>query len=50
MTSAAIDYKKEGPIYGIGSNIFKLAGSVILYGIVSSWVFGMIRYGIEVLK
>lgn len=50
MTSAAIDYKKEGPIYGIGSNIFKLAGSVILYGIVSSWLFGMIRYGIEVLK
>lgn len=26
MTSAAIDYKKEGPIFGIGSNIFKLAG------------------------
>ena len=31
MTSAALDYKREGPIYGIGSNIFKLAGSVILY-------------------
>lgn len=44
MTSAALDYKKEGPIYGIGSNIFKLAGSVILYGIVAAWLFGMIRY------
>ncbi len=44
MTSAALDYKKEGPIYGIGSNIFKLAGSVILYGIVAAWFFGMIRY------
>ena len=49
MTSAAIDYKKEGPIYGIGSNIFKLAGSVILYGVVSAWFFGMIRYIIEVI-
>ena len=44
MTSAALDYRKEGPIYGLGSNIFKLAGSVILYGVVSAWLFGMIRY------
>lgn len=44
MTSSALDYKREGPIYGIGSNMFKLAGSVILYGIVSAWFFGMIRY------
>lgn len=44
MTSAALDYRKEGPIYGLGSNIFKLAGSVILYGIVSAWFFGMIRF------
>ena len=44
MTSAALDYKKEGPIYGIGSNIFKLAGSVILYGVVAAWFFGMIRF------
>ena len=44
MTSSALDYKKEGPIYGIGSNMFKLAGSVIIYGIVSAWFFGMIRY------
>lgn len=44
MTSAALDYRKEGPIYGLGSNIFKLAGSVILYGVVSAWFFGMIRF------
>lgn len=44
MTSAGIEYKKEGPIYGLGSNIFKLAGSVILYGIVSAWIFGFLRY------
>lgn len=44
MMSAGMEYKKEGPVYGIGSNIFKLAGSVILYGIVSAWIFGTIRY------
>ena len=31
-------------IYGIGSNIFHLAGSVIVYGIISAFVFGLIRY------
>ncbi len=44
MTSAALDYRKEGFIYGLGSNMFKLAGSVILYGVVSAWFFGMIRF------
>ena len=49
MTSAALDYKKEGLVYGFGSNMFKLAGSVILYGVVSAWFFGMIRYVIGVM-
>ena len=44
MTSATLDYKKEGLISGFGSNMFKLAGSVILYGVVSAWIFGLIRY------
>ena len=44
VTSAALEYKHEGPIFGIGANIFKLAGSVILYGIVSACFFGIIRY------
>lgn len=44
LQSAILDYKKEGPIYGFGSNVFKLAGSVILYGVVSAYIFAMIRY------
>lgn len=43
MTSAALEYRKEGLVLGIGTNIFKLAGTVILYGIVSVYVFGIIR-------
>lgn len=44
VTSATIEYKREGLILGIGSNMFKLAGSVIVYGIVAAWFFGVIRY------
>lgn len=43
MMSAGLEYKKEGPIFGLGSNLFKLAGSVILYGVVSAWFFGLLR-------
>ena len=44
MTSSSMDYRTEGFIYGIGSNMFKLAGSVILYGVLSAFIFGTIRY------
>ena len=44
MTSSMIDYKKEGLVTGIGANAFKLTGSVILYGVVSAYVFGIVRY------
>ena len=43
MTSAALEYRKEGFVLGIGSNFFKLAGSVILYGIVSAFLFCIIK-------
>ncbi len=43
MTSAALEYRTEGLILGIGSNIFKLAGTVILYGIVAVYFFGLVR-------
>ena len=43
MTSAAMEYKNEGFVLGIGANIFKLSGTVILYGVVSVYIFGLIR-------
>lgn len=43
-TSSAMEYRNEGLTTGIGANIFKLSGSVILYGIVSAYLFGIIRY------
>lgn len=43
IQSSALDYKKDGLITGLGANFFKLAGSVILYGIVSSFGFAIIK-------
>lgn len=42
IASCILDYKKEG-LLNIGSNTFKLAGSVILYGIVSAIVLTCIK-------
>ena len=47
ITSSSLDYKKDGVIT-LGSNFFKLAGSVILYGVVSAFflsILGVIIYG-----
>ena len=43
VTSSALDYKKEGLVTGLGSNFFKLAGSVILYGILSAFVLVIVK-------
>lgn len=44
MTSAAMESKSEGIILGIIPNMFKLAGSVIVVGVVGSFIVGTIRY------
>lgn len=43
MTSSAMDSRSEGFIKGIGANIFKLTGSIILYGILFGIIFGYIK-------
>lgn len=44
VAAPAIEYKKEGQVFGIGSKIFTIAGPVILYGIFTSFVLGLIYY------
>ena len=44
VAAPAIEYKAEGQVFGIGCKIFTIAGPVILYGIFSSWVLGMIYW------
>ena len=44
VAAPAIEFQKEGQVFGIGCKIFTIAGPVILYGIVSSWVLGLIYW------
>ena len=44
VVSAALEFKREGMIYGIGAKIFQIAGPVILYGTLASVAIGLIYY------
>ncbi len=44
VASSAIEYKKEGQVFGIGCKIFTIAGPVILYGVFASWVMGLLYW------
>lgn len=49
VASPAIEYKKEGQVFGVGCKIFTIAGPVILYGIFTSWLLGIIYWLMKVL-
>lgn len=48
VAAPAVEYKTEGQVFGIGCKIFTIAGPVILYGIVTSWVLGLIYWLLKV--
>ena len=43
VISAAIEHRTEGFVLGVGANMFKLAGSVILFGVFSAFVVALIK-------
>ncbi|MCC0681410.1 stage V sporulation protein AC [Clostridioides sp. ES-S-0005-03] len=44
IVSPAMEYKREGYVLGVGANLFKIAGPVLVYGIGSSILCGIIYY------
>ena len=44
VSAPAIEYQKEGQVFGIGCKIFTIAGPVILYGILASWGLGVVYW------
>lgn len=44
VAAPAIEFQKEGQVFGIGCKIFTIAGPVILYGVFTSWVLGVIYW------
>jgi stage V sporulation protein AC len=47
VVAPAIEFKSEGYILGLGANMFKVAGPVLVYGILSSFVIGIVYYIIQ---
>ena len=44
IVSPAMEFKREGYVLGVGANLFKVAGPVLVYGIGSSILCGFIYY------
>ena len=47
MGAPAIEYKKEGPVLGVGAKLFSIAGPVLVCGITSATAVGLIYWLIE---
>ena len=43
VISAAMEHRTEGFILGVGTNMFKLAGPVIVYGVFAAFVIALIK-------
>lgn len=44
MVAAALEFKREGMVFGVGAKLFTIAGPVIVYGLVTAWLIGLIYY------
>ncbi|MDD6307063.1 MAG: SpoVA/SpoVAEb family sporulation membrane protein [Clostridiales bacterium] len=49
VAAPAIEFQKEGQVFGIGCKIFTIAGPVVLYGIFSSWCLGLVYWFLKLL-
>ena len=47
IASAAIEHRSEGYVLGVGGNMFKLAGSVIVFGTFSAFVVAILKITIK---
>lgn len=43
VISSAIEHRTEGFVLGVGGNMFKLAGSVILFGVFSAFIIALLK-------
>lgn len=44
IVAPAMEFKKEGYVFGVGARMFTIAGPVIVYGVTSSIIIGLIYY------
>lgn len=50
IVSPAMEFKKEGYVFGVAAKMFTIAGPVLVYGIGSSVLIGIIYYIIKLLS
>jgi stage V sporulation protein AC len=50
VTSEAMDSESEGTVLGVGAKIFTVAGPVILFGVASGVVYGLIYFAVELIS
>ncbi|EEH98845.1 MULTISPECIES: stage V sporulation protein AC [Clostridium] len=50
VVAPAIEFKKEGFVFGVAAKMFTIAGPVLVYGIGSSVIIGIIYYLIQLLR
>lgn len=49
VVSPAIEFKAEGFVLGVGANMFKIAGPVIVYGTIASVIYGVVYWLMQVI-
>ena len=49
VVSPAMEFRREGLVMGVGAKLFTLAGPVLVYGISTSIIVGLITFFMEVL-
>lgn len=42
IVASALEFKREGLVYGVGGKMFQLAGSVIVFGVVTAFFVGIV--------
>ncbi len=49
VVSAGLEFSSEGFVLGVGANLFKIAGPVIVYGTLASVIYGVIYWIITII-
>jgi len=44
IVAPALEFKREGMVFGVGQRMFTIAGPVLAYGFISAWMVGLITY------
>jgi len=44
IVAPALEFKREGYVFGVGAKMFVIAGPVIVYGLITAVIIGLISY------